>query len=468
MAVSHPEAPPPTAPHRPHAVILGGGYVGVYSALVLRRKLRKKVDITVVDQRPYMTYQPFLPETAAGSIEARHAVVPLRQELKYIPVMQGRVSHISHHDRTVSVETDYGPTHTLKYDHLVVGLGSIARTLPVPGLREFGIGFKHVEEAIYLRNRVLGAMSRAASTTDPDTKRRLLTFVFVGAGFAGVEAFAEVDDMALAALRYFPELKPEDLHFVMVEAADHILPEMGPSMSQYTIDQLRKRGMEVHTHTRLDSCVNGHIVLSNGREYDSYHVVWTAGVRPNPVLEQSDLPLGPRGHVRCLPTLQAVSEDGTLVDNVWAAGDCAQIPDLTLAAGAFCAPSAQHAVRQARHLGKNVVRQIQGKPPKEYRHRHLGMVASLGLNKGVANILGVKLRGWPAWFMHRTYHLMHMPTFNRKARIALDWTTALFFRRDLISMGRLHIPRDAFLEAAGDSAARPHWHEPLPPTEDEH
>lgn len=433
---------------RTRVLILGGGYVGLYAALTLKRKARGLVDITVLDRSPYMTYQPFLPEAAAGSIEPRHAVVPLRRELRGVKVLQGRLTGLSHAHRTATASTDFGDTLTVEYDEIVVALGSVSRTLPIPGLAEFAIGFKYVEEAINLRNRVLGRIGRAATTTNAALRSRLLTFVFVGGGFAGVEAFGETEDMARAFLRDHPELTPDDMHFVMVEATDRILPEMGPEMGEYTVRELESRGMRVLRETRLESCVDGHIELSNGERFEADTVVWTAGVKPAPVLGASDLPLGPKGHVITVPTLQVATGDGEVVPSVWAAGDCAQIPDLTKEQPAYCAPSAQHAVRQARHLGKNLARNLKGKPLKEYRHRNLGMVASLGLNKGVANIMGVKLRGWPAWFMHRTYHLLQIPTFNRKARIALDWTAAVFFRRDLVSMGRLQEPRRAFEEAA--------------------
>lgn len=430
-------------------LILGGGYVGLYTAFTLRKRARGRIDITVLDRRPYMTYQPFLPEVAAGSIEARHAVVPLRRELDGVKIMQGKVVAIRHGERTIDAVTDFGDDLAIEYDELVVALGSVARTLPIPGLAEVGIGFKYVEEAINLRNQVLGRLARAATTDDLALRRRLLTFVFIGGGFAGVEAFAETEDMARAALRYHPELSADDLHFVMVEAAGRILPEMGPDMGAYTVRELERRGMRVLLETRLESCEDGHIVLSNGEQFEADTVVWTAGVKPSPVLSSSDLPLGPKGHVIALPTLQVATEDGAVVEGAWAAGDCAQVPDLTKPQPAYCAPSAQHAVRQARHLGRNLARHLKGKPLKEYRHKHLGVVASLGLNKGVAQIMGVKLRGWPAWFAHRTYHLLVIPTLNRKARVALDWTAAVFFRRDLVSMGRLHEPRRAFKEAAG-------------------
>jgi NADH dehydrogenase len=428
-------------------LILGGGYVGLYSAITLRKRA-KDVEITVLDQRPYMTYQPFLPEAAAGSIEARHVVVPLRRTLKGVKVVQAKATNIAHKKRQVIAETDFGEKLTLDYDHIVVALGAIPRTLPIPGLAEMGLGFKWVEEAINLRNSVLGRIARAATTEDAHARRKLLTFVFVGGGFAGIEAFAETEDMARAALRYYPELSPADLRFVMIEAATRILPEMGDEMGGYTLEVLRKRGMEIYLATRLESCVDGRIVLSDGQQFDADTVVWTAGVKPNPLIAASDLPKGPRGHVNALPTLQVATLAGEVVEGAWAAGDCAQVPDLAKGEGAWCAPSAQHAVRQARRLGKNLAAVIEGHQPMEYRHKHLGTVASLGLNKGVAQIMGVKLRGWPAWFAHRTYHMLQIPSVNRKTRVILDWTTALFFRRDLVSMGRLAEPRQAFREAA--------------------
>jgi NADH dehydrogenase len=429
-------------------LILGGGYVGLYSALSLRKKAKGAVQITVLDRRPYMTYQPFLPEAAAASIEPRHVVVPLRRELKGVKVIQATATKIDHKNKRVRAETDFGDKLTLEYDELVVALGAIPRTLPIPGLAEMGVGFKWVEEAIHLRNHVLGRIARAATTEDAFQRRRLLTFVFVGGGFAGIEAFAELEDMARAALRYYPELSAADLRFVMIEAATRILPEMGEEMGGYTLEVLRKRGMEIYLATRLESCVDGRIVLSDGQQFDADTVVWTAGVKPNPLISTSDLPKGPKGHVNALPTLQVATLDGTVVAGAWAAGDVAQVPDLVKGEGAWCAPSAQHAVRQARLLGKNIAAHVKGQPLKEYRHKHLGTVASLGLNKGVAQVMGIKLRGWPAWFMHRTYHMAQIPSFNRKARVVLDWTTALFFRRDLVSLGRLHDPQQAFREAA--------------------
>jgi NADH dehydrogenase len=259
--------------------------------------------------------------------------------------------------------------------------------------------------------------------------------------------------MARAAVRYHDGLRAEDLRFVLIEGSTRILPELGEEMGGYALEQLRKRAIDVHLATFLSSCVDGHVVTSTGVEFDSATIVWTAGVKANPVLASSDLPLDEAGRVRALPTLQVVDADGRVVEGVWTAGDCAAVPDLTHP-GTFTSPSAQHAVRQARHLGDNLARHLRSAPPTDYRHKHVGTVASLGLHKGVAQVYGVKVKGWPAWFMHRTYHLAQMPTFNRKVRITLDWTLALFFPRDLVALGRLQNPRAAFVEAARTTTSR--------------
>jgi NADH dehydrogenase len=400
-----------------------------------------------------MTYQPFLPEAAAGSLEPRHVVVSLRRELRGCEVINGRVSAINHQARTVSVTSEAGRPLMLRYDHVVLALGSVARTLPVPGLKEMGIGFKQVEEAIALRNHILERLDVAASVVDPALRARALTFVFVGGGYAGIEALGELQDMARDAIAFHAGLTENDLRFVLVEARGRILPEVREEMGVYTVEQLRSRGIDVRLETRLESCVDGEVVLSDGTRMSADTLVWTAGVKANPVLLSTDLPLDDRGCLRCAPTLQAVGDEGS-IPGVWGAGDCAAVPDLTGAAGAVCSPSAQHAVRQARVLGDNIVATLRGAEPRDYRHRHVGSVASLGLHKGVADVYGVKVKGLPAWFMHRTYHMSRMPTFNRKVRIVLDWTLALFFRRELVALGRLHDPYAEFRSAAQNMPTR--------------
>jgi NADH dehydrogenase len=271
-----------------------------------------------------------------------------------------------------------------------------------------------------------------------------LSFVFVGGGYAGIEAMAELEDMARDAMRYYDGLTPDDMRWVLVEATGRILPEVSLELSKYTISELEKRNIAVRLETRVESLVDGHVVLSSGEEFDAETIVWTAGVRPHPLLESTDLALDEKKRVRCNASLQVLG-----VDDAWAAGDCAAVPDLSKTdSQAFTSPSAQHAVRQAKRLADNVLASLRGEPLKDYRHPYAGSVASLGLHKGVAEIYGVKLRGLPAWFMHRTYHMTRMPTTNRKVRVVADWTLALFFHREIVSLGDFENPRKDFEAAA--------------------
>ena len=431
---------------RPVVLIVGGGYVGIYTALRLQKRLsRGRAEIVVVDPQPHMTYQPFLPEAAAGSVEPRHVVVPLRRTLPRCRVVTGAVTGLDHAEKRARIAPLVGEPYELRYDVLVMAAGSVARTLPIPGLAEHGIGFKNVGEAIYLRNHVLARLDAASSTDDPEVRRRALTFTFVGGGYAGVEAFAELEDMAHYAItHYYPRLSPADMRWVLVEAMGRILPEVDLDMAAWTVKQLTARGMDVRLNTRLESVSDCHVRLSDGDEFDSDTLVWTAGTKPNPMLAETDLPVDGRGRVLCEATLQVQG-----LPDAWSAGDLAAVPDLTKESpGATTAPNAQHAVRQAKQLADNIVATLEGREPEPYRHSYAGSVASLGLHKGVAQVYGVKLKGWPAWFMHRTYHVSRVPTFNRKARVVADWTLAAVFRREVISLGQLQDPRREFVQAA--------------------
>ncbi|MEU3773632.1 NAD(P)/FAD-dependent oxidoreductase [Streptomyces sp. NPDC032472] len=444
-------------------LVVGGGYVGMYTALQLQRKLRAgEAEVTVVTPEPYMTYQPFLPEAAAGSISPRHVVVPLRRILPKCRIVIGEVQRIDHAKRTATVTTlataDEGTgAREIEYDELVLAPGSVSRTLPVPGLADYGIGFKTVEEAIGLRNHVLEQMDIASSTRDPAVRDAALTFVFVGGGYAGVEALGELEDMARYAARYYHNVKPEDLKWVLVEASDHILPEVGPELGVYTVRELRRRGIDVRLETRLESCENRVAVLSDGARFPTRTVVWTAGVKPHPVLAASDLPRNERGRLACTAFLTV---DG--VEHAWAAGDAAAVPDITAPEpGRECAPNAQHAVRQAKALADNLVAALRGEALTEYAHKYAGSVASLGLHKGVAHVYGRKLKGYPAWLMHRVYHLSRVPTFNRKMRVLAEWTLAGLFAREIVSLGSLEHPRAEFELAAG-GGPRPPAPPPVP------
>ena len=437
----------------PEILVVGGGSVGLYTALRLKRRLRRgEAHITVVDPRSYMTYQPFLPECAAGSLEPRHVEVSLRHELTGVTVITGRLTALRHEERTACITLEAGEPLETRYDHVVLALGSVARTLPIPGLLERGIGFKQVEEAIALRNHVIDRLD-VASSLSAEERRCALTFVFVGGGYAGIEAIAELEDMARCALEFHEGIRADELRFVLVEATGRILPEVGPDMGRYTAEQLRSRDIDVRLSTRLESCEDGLVVLSDGTTMRADTLVWTAGVKAHPVLANTGLPLDDKGRLRCRSDLRVTGDHG-VVEGAWGAGDCAAVPDLTGAPGTTCSPSAQHAVRQAKVLGDNLVAAVRGQEPVEYRHKHVGSVASLGLHKGVGQVYGIKIKGWPAWFMHRTYHMSRMPTFNRKVRIVLDWTLALFFRRGLVALGRLEDPRAEFRAAATPAPPR--------------
>ncbi|MEV5199182.1 FAD-dependent oxidoreductase [Streptomyces sp. NPDC053720] len=452
---------PPGPPPGVRILVIGGGYVGMYTALRLQRKLKQRLrsgeaEIVVVTPEPYMTYQPFLPEAAAGSISPRHVVVPLRRVLAHCRIVIGEAQSVDHAKRTATVTTlatgeDGTGAVEIPYDELVLAPGSVSRTLPVPGLADHGIGFKTVEEAIGLRNHVIEQMDIASATRDPAIRDAALTFVVVGGGYAGVEALAELEDMARYTSRYYHNIKAEDLKWILVEASGRILPEVGETMGTYAIRELRGRNIDVRLDTRLESCEGRIAVLSDGSRFPTRTLVWTAGVKPAPVLAATDLPTDERGRLRCTAELAVEG-----VEHAWAAGDAAAVPDLTSEeAGRKTAPNAQHAVRQAKVLAGNILASIAGEPLKEYRHSYAGSVASLGLHKGVAHVYGRKLKGRPAWLMHRTYHLSRVPTFNRKARVLAEWTLAGLFKREIVSLGSLEHPRAEFALAAGGGRPGP-------------
>ncbi|MFG2711031.1 NAD(P)/FAD-dependent oxidoreductase [Streptomyces goshikiensis] len=447
----------PGTPPRTRILVVGGGYVGMYTALRLQKKLRDgEAEVTVVTPEPYMTYQPFLPEAAAGSISPRHVVVPLRRILHKCRIVIGEARSIDHAKRTATVTTlateeeGAGPTE-IEYDELVLAPGSVSRTLPIPGLADYAIGFKTVEEAIGLRNHVIEQMDIASSTRDPAIRDAALTFVFVGGGYAGVEALGELEDMARYAARYYHNVKPEDMKWVLVEASDHILPEVGPELGVYTIRELRRRNIDLRLETRLESCENRVAVLSDGARFPTRTVVWTAGVKPHPVIAACDLPKNERGRLACTAFLTVEG-----VEHAWSAGDAAAVPDITAdEKGRECAPNAQHAVRQAKVLADNLLAALRGELLTEYAHKYSGSVASLGFHKGVAHVYGHKLKGYPAWLMHRTYHLSRIPTFNRKMRVLAEWTLSGLFKREIVSLGSLEHPRAEFELAAGGGPKDP-------------
>jgi NADH dehydrogenase len=406
-------------------LVLGGGFAGSYVARLLKRR-----GATVVSPENFMLYTPILPEAASGTLEPRHVVVPLRQMAPHAELLLGRATALDTQARRARVETAEEDVFWIRYTNVVVALGAIARVLPIPGLAEYGLGFKDLPDAIHLRNHVLRRLEAAVAAPNETRRRRELTFVFVGAGYAGVEALAELADLVRDALRYYEPLRAEQQRWVLVDAAPKILPEIPRRLGDYAAELLAKRGVEIHVNTTLDALEPHAAILSNGMRILTSTLVWTAGVRANPAQERLGLPLDERGRIRVGPTLQVEGHE-----NVWALGDGARVPNLATPDHPD-PPTSQHALRQARRLAKNLTGDV-----KPYRYRMLGQVATLGRYKGIADVLGVRVRGFPGWLVTRTYHLYQLPLLMRKVRVVVDWTVALLFRRDIAELGGVGHPR---------------------------
>jgi NADH dehydrogenase len=404
-------------------LVLGGGFAGGYVARLLGKR-----GATIVSPENFMLYTPMLPEAASGTLEPRHVVVPLRQMCPHADLILGRATELDIERHSAHVETE-DDVVTVSFKDVVIALGAISRTLPIPGLADHALGFKTLADAIYLRNHVLRRLEAASAAVTAEHRRRELTFVFIGAGYAGVEALAELADLVRDALRHYPALRDEPQHWVLVDAAPKILPEIPRSLGDYAARQLQRRGVDIRVGTTLQSVEHHAAVLSDGDRIQTSTVVWTAGVRANPANMRFGLPLDERGRVKVGPALQVEG-----MPHVWALGDGARVPNLATP-GEFDPPTCQHALRQARRLAKNLTGE-----QKPYRYRMLGQVATLGRYKGIAQIPALLLRGFPGWFVTRAYHLYQLPLLTRKLRVVADWTTALFFRRDIAELGTLGHP----------------------------
>lgn len=440
----------------PTILVVGGGYAGFYTAWTLEQKLKPgEAEIVVVDPRPYMTYQPFLPEVTAGSVEARHAAVSLRRHLRRSTIIPGAVTAIDHALRSVTGCSLDGAAFRLDYDVIAVTAGAVTRTFPIPGISEQAIGLKHVEEAVAIRDRLLVAFDRAALLPPGPQRQRLLTVTVVGGGFTGVEGFGELLSLATALIRSYPELEVADLNFHLVEATGRILPEVRASAGRWVVRSLERRGGHVHLNTTVRSAEDGHMVLSSGQEFDSELIIWTAGNAANPVVaKHTDLPVNDRGLLVVRADLR-IGTDTEPVPDAWAAGDNAAVPDLTSAEpGAFTVPNAQHAVRQGRRLARNIAASLRGHQPRNYVHHNLGAVATLGIGRGIFSSGPIVIKGFPAWLLHRGYHVLAIPTWERKIRVLADWLPALIFGRDIVSLQSVQRPREAFVSAGSWSTHR--------------
>ncbi len=403
-------------------LVLGGGFAGAYVARLLGES-----GATIVTPENFMLYTPLLPEAASGTLEPRHTIVPLRAMCPHTELLLGRATAVDLEAKTAAIETDAG-AQTVHWEELVIALGAVPRTVPVPGLTEHALSFKSLAEAIHLRNHVLRQLEDADAALDDTERERRLSFVFVGAGYAGVEALAELSDLVDDAARYYPSLKDVPRRWVLVDAAPMILPEIPPRLGDYAADELAKRGVEIRVGTTLASLAADEAVLGDGTRIPTRTLVWTAGVRPHPLVRELGLPLDERGRVEVDELLRVRGHE-----HVWALGDCARVPNTR--SELPDPPTCQHALRQARRLAKN----LQG-DRQPYGYRMMGQVATLGRYKGIAEVMGLPLRGFLGWWVTRTYHLYQLPLLSRKLRVVADWTTSLLFRRDVVELGSLGHP----------------------------
>ncbi|WP_405375431.1 MULTISPECIES: NAD(P)/FAD-dependent oxidoreductase [unclassified Microbacterium] len=434
----------------PKILVVGGGYAGFYTAWKLEKHLRRgEAEVTIVDPLPYMTYQPFLPEVAAGEIEARHVVVGLRRHLKRTRVVIAKVTGIDHANKTATITPEVGEPWQETYDQIVVTAGAVSRTFPIPGIAENAIGLKTIEEAVAIRDRILTNFDRAANLPPGPERERLLTVVVVGGGFAGIEVFAETRAFVSSLLRSYPTITFEETHFHLIEAMSRIMPEVSLKTSEWVLKDLAKRGALVHLDTQVSGAVDGNVELSTGQVIPTDLIIWTAGVMANPtVVRGSDLPVEERGRIRARADLRVGTAE-EIVEGAWAAGDVAAVPDLTgKGVGGYCVPNAQHAVRQAKLLAKNLTAVLRGEVPSDYFHKNLGAVAGLGLYNGVFQSGNIAIKGFFAWIAHRGYHGLAMPSFERKFRVVGDWWQNLWLGRDNISTETLQNPRGVFEEFA--------------------
>jgi NADH dehydrogenase len=412
-------------------LVLGGGFGGAYVA-----KLAGRHGATVVSPESSMLYTPMLPEVAAGAIEPRHVVVPLREMCPQAELVLGRAVALDETMRRVAVETDRGTTE-IEYENLVVALGAVARMLPIPGLAEHGLGFKNLADAIHLRNHIVSRLD--AAEADPEHAERHLTFVFVGAGYAGVEALAELTDLVRDTVRHYPSLEQTPQRWVLVDAGERILGEVPARLGDYAARHLHRRGVDIRVATTLESVEAHAVTLSDGTRLETETLVWTAGVQPHPLVAELGLPVDDRGRITVDSSLRVEGRS-----NVWALGDCAAVPN-EATPGQLDPPTCQHALRQARRLAKNLRGDV-----RPYGYRMIGQGATLGRDKGIANLFGVlNFRGSTGSLVTRVYHLHQLPLVSRRLRVVADSRLSVVFGRDMAGLG----PLKRSVGTRGDGAA---------------
>lgn len=418
-------------------LVVGGGFGGAFGARKLEELLAGRSERTLlVAPESFLLFSPLLPEAASGTIEPRHAVIPLRELLDRTDLLIGQVTDLDADARRAVVETLAGETREIAFRTALLSPGSVPSVLPIPGLTEHAVGFKTLADAIWLRNRVLRQLDTAEATHDHEERRRQLTFTFVGGGYAGVEALAELESLARDAVRRYPGLSTADFRWVLVEAQDALLPGLHPKLSSFTEKVLRKRGIEVHLATRLMSCAGKLVELSGDRiaPFHSETIVWTAGQRPAPHAGRWNLPVDDRGFIPVDDGMRVVDRPG-----YYAVGDVAAVPDPD---GGIAPNTAQHALREATVAAVNIAADLGVGEATRFTYRTRGLAVTLGKWQGTAQVKRWTFTGPLAWWMGRSYHLLMMPGLARKSRVVGDWTMSLLFPRDVSQLGSLGSPSE--------------------------
>ena len=433
-----PSSPAP-APTRAatRIVILGGGFGGISTAHGLEQSLWREADleITLLSQSNYLLFTPMLAEVAASALEPQHISSPVRAALSRTRFRRCDVEAIDTTEQTVTARDDPSvETRTMPYDHLVLALGSIPNYFGLPGMKEHAFTLKTLEDATRLRNHVITQLERADVNPDPEERRRQLTFVVAGGGFAGTEMIAELFDLVHSVLRYYPDLRREELRFVLVHSRDRILPEIGDRLADYALRKLKARGIEFALNARVGGATPDAVLLGDGSELPARTVVWTAGNQPNPILGTLPCERSRAGAVVAESTLHLKG-----FTNIWVVGDCGEIPDPDQEARPY-PPTAQHAIREGKMAARNIAAALRDMPPREFRFRALGTLVPLGHRTGVAEIRGLRFSGFLAWFIWRGIYLTLLPGLEKKMRVLFDWGIDLFFPRDIVLTGNVQTP----------------------------
>lgn len=420
------EASPSDETDKTRILILGGGFAGLEAARYFERTVAKRsdVEVTLVSRENFSLFTPMLHEVVASDLEPADICNSLRKLLRRVTVLNGEIEAIDLIARRVTISYGIrGLTRDLRFDHLVMALGSETNYFGIPGVAEQSLGIKTLRDAVVLRNGVIAMLEAASVEPDPERRERLLTFVVAGGGFAGVETVGAMNDLARESLRYYGRLDPREVRVVLIHGGAVILPELGEELGFYAQEKLRERQVEIKANTMVSGYANETVHCDDGESFPAATLVWAAGVSPSPILQELPLELQ-RGRVAPDSTLEVPEFPG-----VWAVGDCATIIDPT--SKTPYPPTAQHALREGRQVAKNICARIKGEPTTPFTFKMQGQLAAIGRRTGVARIFGFKFSGFLGWVLWRNVYLMKMPTLEKKIRVGARWALDMVFERDI-------------------------------------